>query len=1012
MMMMLFSITTFAQVEIVENFDNAPDFDLPAGWTATGTFQVSGYDQCGGVGKSVQTGVNRDFGDPAFPIETILTTPNYSGVTNATDLTVSFTLNVFERNYPFSFPSITKAPVSDWGTVTLEYSVDGGSNWITAVTVDNSDLTFVDSNTCTTIPATNLGALSAGNDFQARFVVNMTNMSLGFDDFSLNIILDNVSITQVATTPPNCDVPLLSPADGSVGTDLNDTITWQTATGLPTGYKVSIGTTSGGTEILNAASTTDTNYSLSGLGLNYATEYFVNIVAFNDFGDATGCTEQSFTTRSAPIVGATCSNPIEVTTLPYIGMNGDTSNYENNINVGPCGGYSGAFMDGYDVFYEITPTTDVSINIDLAAISSNGAAIHIMDGCPDTATTCVAFVGDDWSTTPPYNLSLQNVVLSAGNTYFIVLSSAGNDSTFSYGTLLITQNSCINPEFTLTPVADCSTGQFTINVDVTYMGDATSLTLSDNFGYSDNTISSTGVVNIGPYASTTTVELTLTNNDDDTCSYTDSTFFYCPPANDDCTDSIALTVNTDGTCSIVTSATNAGATENASNPINCDYTNNNDVWFSFVATNETLVLEYLNITEAIGQGGTNQATELLEGNCGSFTSLGCFTTNYVTLNNLTVNNTYYIRNVTSNSGEFAQNYDICLKTPAAPPANDECANAIALTVSTDENCNNQLSGTTLGATTSAENTCNDEYSQNWGDVWYIFTAPTTGLYKFSFSRTGYDPAANYFIYSGTCGALVEKSPNCNGNEYNPQIFEMNGGESFYIMVRSGNTAPSVEFGLCVYQLPDAAENNDCSTPTVLLESIDSNGNNAISGDFANSYPSLEACDSYDNSLWYSFTPTYTGTYHFNLTGAPNYTIYNTDDCSQTSNNLVPDTYCYNYGEVPADLVAGNTYLISIYSYNSTSSFELSVYPDASLSVASNSFNTFKYYPNPVVNTLTLEAKNTISSVRVFNIVGQQVQLVTPNSLTSTIDMNGLENGMYFITITIDGSEKTIKVIKK
>ncbi|MFC0605448.1 T9SS type A sorting domain-containing protein [Winogradskyella pulchriflava] len=1010
-LMMLFSITAFSQVEIIENFDNAPDFGLPAGWTGTGFFESAPYFACGDTGKSALTGFSSD--PSSLPGETILTSPNYSNVTNATDLTVSFSVNVFEEGPVFIFPITYYAPSANWGSVTLEYSVDGGSNWTSAITIDDSNFTYVDNTTCTTIPASNLGALTAGNDFQARFVVNVENVDP--QNGSLYVVIDNVSITQLASSPPNCDVPLLSPTDGSDTTDLNDTITWQAATGLPTGYTLSIGTSSGATDVLNSASTAETSYSLAGLGLTYDTQYFVNIVAYNGIGSATGCIEQSFTTRTAPVTGATCTNPIEITTFPYVGMGDDTSNYENNINEGPCGNFSGAYMTGYDVFYEITPATDMSINIELAQVSEYGAAIHVMEGCPDTATNCVALKGDNYSTAPPYDLALENVVLFAGNTYFIVLSSGGTDSSFSYDLLLITQNSCINPEFTLSPVPTCATGDFTVDVDVTYMGDATTLTLSDNFGNSIGNVSATGIVNIGPYASGSDVNITLTNDQDNNCSFNDSTFFYCPPVNDDCVNSIVLDVNTDDSCTLVTSATNAGATESASNPINCEFTNNNDVWYSFVATDETIILEYLNITAAIGNGGTNQSSELLEGSCGSFTSIDCFNGNYVTLNNLTINNTYYIRNNSNFAGEYAQNYDICLRAAPTPPINDECADATVLTLSTDETCNNLIYGTTVGATPSAENTCNVGFSANYKDVWYQFTAPETGIYEFTFNTANTDVSSNYFIYSGSCGALIEESTNC----YNTgsQVQSMNSGEVRYLNVRSGDNGPVIDFDLCVFQLPPAASNNDCSTPTVIIESTDANGNNMISGDFANSYPSSEACDVGGKTIWYSFTPTYTGEYTFNLiadVGFPYYSVFNTDDCSLTSNNYVPNSGCYDNGELITSLVGGNTYLISVYSFNNnqTESFDLLVYPDASLSIDSNEFEAFKYYPNPVVNTLTIEAENSITKVSIYNMVGQEVQRVSPNDLNATIDMNELNQGVYFVNVTINEAKQTFKVIKK
>ncbi|WP_344711958.1 T9SS type A sorting domain-containing protein [Winogradskyella damuponensis] len=1001
-LIMLLSITAFAQVEIVENFDNAPDFGLPEGWTASENFLVETWYTCEEGGKG--TGANFEFAGSGS-----ITSPNYSGITNDTDLTVSFSINAYQQ-VSFWPPISHIAPAEGWGTVVLEYSLDGGVSWVTAYTVDDSNFTYIGVDSCVAMPAVNLGPLAAGSDFQARFVTTVTNVSAA----QLIISIDDISITQVATSVPNCDAVLLNPVNGSTTADLNTILNWQAATGIPTGYTVYVGSSSGGTDIVNAATTATTSYSLDGLGLDYETEYFVTIVPFNGVGSATGCTEESFTTRLTPLPGATCSSPIEIATLPYIIESDDTANYENNINVGPCGNYPEAFMTGNDVFYEITPATDMSINISLANVSEYAAAIHVMEDCPDVATECVAMLGDNYSATPPYTMELTEVVLNAGHSYFIVLSRASMDGTFSY-TMIITQNDCINPEFTVTPVAECDSGEFSVDVDVNYLGDASGLTLTDNFGYANTNISSTGIVNVGPYASGSTVEFTLTNNDDDNCSFSDSTFFYCPPVNDDCTDSTVLTINTDGTCTIFTSATNAGASEATNNPINCEFTNTNDVWFSFVATSETLILEYSNIVSAIGDGGIFQSTELLEGSCGSFTSLGCFMSNYVTLNNLTIGDTYYIRNNSNNVGDYAQNYDICLKEAPVPPANDECSNAIVLTASTDESCDNIISGTTVGATISEDNTCNSDFTAFYKDVWYVFTAAETGLYKFTFERTDFEPSAYYSIYSGTCGALVEESTGCYNTE--PTVLSATSGESYYVMVRSGDDGPGIDFDLCVFKLPPPVENDSCSTPTVLLESTDETGNNMISGDFANAYSSPESCAPSAKTIWYSFTPSYTGTYHFNFVntvGYPNYTIYNTDDCSLTTDNFVTGTYCFNSGENSADLVSGNTYLISIFSFdnNTVESFDLSVYPDASLSVESNSFEEFKYYPNPVVNTLTINAKNTISNVSIFNIVGQKVQMVTPNSMETTINMSELNEGVYFVTVTANGSQNTIKIVKK
>lgn len=985
LLMTLFSVAAFSQVEVVENFDSASNNGQVSGWTDVG-FSTSTSAPCGGSGLS-------EFANVASGGTASLTTPLYSAITNNTDLIVSFDYNIFE--VVFGFPPSFNAPPAGWGSIVLEYTVDNGANWTTITTINDASFTFVDMATCVSSGVINVGTLAASNDFQARFSINNDS------DVNLSFSIDNVSLLQSATTVPNCDAVMTS---ATTDVEPDTLLEWSSATGIATGYKVYVGTETGLTDVVNGDTTTETSYSLT--GLTYEEDYFVTIVPFNGFGDAASCTEESFVVRSAPLVGATCSSPKEITFTGgfYVDV-ADTANYENNIDVSPC---SNSYMRGNDVYYSITPTSDVSINIDVTGLSNNGAGIHVLDGCPDTATTCVAYSGTYANT----DRNLSEIVLTAGTTYFLVMSNSSATRTYSYN-LIITENPCINPEFTLTPTPDCGSGEFKVDVNVTYMGDATTLTLQDSNGGVVNNISSTGIVEMGPYTSGQTITFDLINDDETSCSYNDSTFFYCPPANDDCLGSIALDVNTDDTCTLYTSATNAGAIHSNEANSACSTGDSNDVWFSFVADGNTIVVEYLNITAAIGDGGTIQSTELFEGSaCGSLTSVDCKDGNYAIFSGLTDGNTYYIRNYTRLGTNYAQNYDICLKTPPVAPVNDECANATTLTVSTDETCNNGLVGeTTVGATRSTESTCADSVSTTYSDVWYVFNPAVSGVYEFSFDKTS-GAASRYFIYKGTCGALTEVSTSC-GTTSN-QIVTMDSSETFYIMVQSSQSEPGAIFDLCVWQLPDPVSNDSCETPGTLTESPDSNGANAISGTLADSYPSIEHCSS-NNVVWYSFIPSLTGIYHFDYTrvsGTSYFSVFS-GDCSDLQQDVTGLTSCYLSGERTGELVANQTYLVAIHASSSTAEFSLMAYPDPSLSIeTSNDFNSFKYYPNPVVNTLMIESANTMSKISIRNLVGQEVVRVTPNSLKTQVNMNDLNNGVYFVTVNIGNSQKTFKVIKK
>jgi len=91
---------------------------------------------------------------------------------------------------------------------------------------------------------------------------------------------------------------------------------------------------------------------------------------------------------------------------------------------------------------------------------------------------------------------------------------------------------CTNPTVNYTVVDDCATsGGFLVEVDVTDLGSATSLTISDNQGSASQNLSNTGMVQFGPYANATDVVITLQNDQDVNCSVNSGSITQsnCPP---------------------------------------------------------------------------------------------------------------------------------------------------------------------------------------------------------------------------------------------------------------------------------------------------------------------------------------------------------------------------------------------------------------------------------------------------------------------------------------------------
>ena len=83
-------------------------------------------------------------------------------------------------------------------------------------------------------------------------------------------------------------------------------------------------------------------------------------------------------------------------------------------------------------------------------------------------------------------------------------------------------------------------------------------------------------------------------------------------------------------------------------------------------------------------------------------------------------------------------------------------------------------------------------------------------------------------------------------------------------------------------------------------------------------------------------------------------------------------------------------------------------------LGNNTFNAraFSYYPNPVKDVLNLSYSSDITSVTVFNLLGQQLLAKQPNAATAVIDMTALAEGTYLVNVVAGTTIKTIKVIKK
>ena len=132
--------------------------------------------------------------------------------------------------------------------------------------------------------------------------------------------------------------------------------------------------------------------------------------------------------------------------------------------------------------------------------------------------------------------------------------------------------------------------------------------------------------------------------------------------------------------------------------------------------------------------------------------------------------------------------------------------------------------------------------------------------------------------------------------------------------------------------------------------------------------------------------------------------YNSDANRNTTSTPLP---------LSTVLVDGTTYYATqtINGYESTNRLPVTVTLTALLT-GSFVFTNFNYYPNPVTNSLTISNNSTIDDVEVISILGQKIMDKKVNDLQTTIILSEISKGIYFVIISSEGQEKTIKIVKK
>ena len=202
-----------------------------------------------------------------------------------------------------------------------------------------------------------------------------------------------------------------------------------------------------------------------------------------------------------------------------------------------------------------------------------------------------------------------------------------------------------------------------------------------------------------------------------------------------------------------------------------------------------------------------------------------------------------------------------------------------------------------------------------------------------------------------------------------------------------NTFTNLEPGNYTYLIKDSQECYFESSFAIITPTPVVNGKNVINFDFTSGQTLGSIVVDGQNIKWYS---------------SPNSLTGKTSKISET--NLPLTTL----------LVDGVTYYAS-QSINGIESKErLAVTAKLSGSLSTDDFvlPNFKFYPNPVKNTLSVNNTAVIDEIEIFSLSGKSVLAKKIKNTHSEIDLSATSPGVYFLKVKSEGKIKTLKVIKK
>ena len=499
------------------------------------------------------------------------------------------------------------------------------------------------------------------------------------------------------------------------------------------------------------------------------------------------------------------------------------------------------------------------------------------------------------------------------------------------------------------------------------------------------------------------------------------------PSNNNCSTPQAVICGISFTSNQVTSSFLGAiaSTPNSAFPACKTINTTNNLWYKVVVP----ASGNLTIAKLAVSSFSNAILSAYSGNsCGNLTEIGCTTNDLLKLTGRTPGETITFSLWNDSFDGTTGTYNVSAYATPVAPVNDVCTGAIALNVGSSI-LQSMITGTNAGTVTSTTTTsCG---GTGYNDVWYTAIVPASGKLTIETDAVSSSLFRDSFlqVFSGTCEILTNitcDDDSGNGNFSKIILTGRTPGEKIYIAVYNfiSREVYNDSFKISAYDIPTLT-NDECTGAFSLTVGNSFASNQIVATNIgATNSSQTTTCGNSNYDVWFKAVVPASGklTIETDLHGDSVFSdsiigVFS-GSCGALSNLACNDddgndafSKINLTGRTP-----GETIYIAVYNFSSTSSsngsFKIAAYDTTLLSTDSFDAIEFSFYPNPVKNVLNLKYSETISSIEIFNLLGQKVLFKNNDTNNPQVDISNLSRGNYLVRLTSGKSIKTIKIIKE